>query len=50
MSEKGGISKLTNLVKPHIGIITHIAPAHLLYFPSLYAIALAKAEIIEGIS
>jgi UDP-N-acetylmuramoyl-tripeptide--D-alanyl-D-alanine ligase len=36
-------------VRPHVAIITTIAPAHIEYFGTLEAIADAKAEILEGI-
>ena len=40
---------LTRLVRPHIAIITTIAPVHLGFFRSVEAIADAKAEIFEGL-
>ena len=40
---------LTRLVRPHVALITTIAPAHLGFFASVDAIAEAKAEIFEGL-
>jgi UDP-N-acetylmuramoyl-tripeptide--D-alanyl-D-alanine ligase len=48
MSAKGEISYLTNILKPHIGIITGIASAHSEFFKSQSEIAQAKIEIIES--
>src|SRR5690606_21694666 len=45
MNHAGEIRPLTQLVQPHIGIVTLIAPAHLGHFGSLMEIADAKAEI-----
>jgi UDP-N-acetylmuramoyl-tripeptide--D-alanyl-D-alanine ligase len=49
MNHAGEISPLTRLVRPHIAIVTAIAPVHLEFFPSVEAIADAKAEIFEGV-
>ncbi len=49
MNHAGEISELTQKVKPHIALITTVAPAHLAQFPNVEAIADAKAEIIEGL-
>src|SRR6476660_1144502 len=49
MNHAGEIGPLSQLVRPHIAIITAIAPVHLEYFKSLEGIADAKAEIFEGI-
>ncbi len=49
MSAAGEISPLSQLVKPHIALITSIAPAHLENFDSLAGIAEAKAEIFDGL-
>lgn len=49
MNHPGEIRPLVRMVRPHIGIITLIAPAHLGFFDSLDDIAKAKAEIFEGI-
>ncbi len=49
MSRAGEIKKLTNLIKPHIGVITNIGEAHLENFLNIKGIADAKSEIIENI-
>ena len=49
MSKAGEIKKLTNLIKPHIGVITNIGEAHIENFRNIYGIAKAKSEIIENI-
>ncbi len=49
MSKAGEIKKLTNLIKPHIGVITNIGEAHLENFKNINGIAKAKSEIIEKI-
>jgi UDP-N-acetylmuramoyl-tripeptide--D-alanyl-D-alanine ligase len=48
MNHPGEIAALTRLVEPDIAVITTISPAHLGFFPSVEAIADAKAEIFEG--
>ena len=50
MNHAGEIAALTRLVRPHIAIITTVAPVHLGFFASLEEIADAKAEIFEGSS
>src|SRR5262249_5562325 len=47
MNHPGEIAVLTRLVKPDIAVITTISPAHLGFFPSVEAIAAAKAEIFQ---
>jgi UDP-N-acetylmuramoyl-tripeptide--D-alanyl-D-alanine ligase len=49
MNHAGEIGPLAQLVRPHIAIITGIAPVHLEFFKSLDGIADAKAEIFEGV-
>ncbi len=49
MNAPGEIAGLTKLVRPEIAVITTIAPAHLGHFPSIDAIAEAKAEIFQGL-
>ncbi|MEM7191955.1 MAG: UDP-N-acetylmuramoylalanyl-D-glutamyl-2,6-diaminopimelate--D-alanyl-D-alanine ligase [Pseudomonadota bacterium] len=49
MNHAGEISELTALVRPHIAIVTTIAPVHLGFFASVEEIADAKAEIFEGL-
>lgn len=48
MNHAGEITPLVRLVRPHIAIITTVAPVHLEFFPSIEAIADAKAEIFLG--
>ena len=49
MNNAGEIAALTRLVRPHIAVITAIAPAHIENLGSEEAIADAKAEIFEGL-
>lgn len=42
------IAPLSQMVRPQISIITTVAPVHIEFFPSVEAIADAKAEIFEG--
>ena len=49
MNAPDEIRPLSQLVRPHIAVITTIAPAHLEKLGSLEAIARAKAEIFEGL-
>lgn len=49
MNHAGEITPLTQLVRPHIAIITTVAPAHLEFFNSVEEIAEAKAEIFAGL-
>src|SRR5229473_681286 len=48
MNHPGEIDALSRLVRPHVAVITTIEPAHLGFFPSVEAIADAKAEIFAG--
>ncbi len=49
MNNPGEIAALTRLVRPHVAVITAIAPAHIENLGSEEAIAEAKAEIFEGL-
>ena len=49
MNHAGEITPLTRLTRPHVAIITTIAPVHMEFFASLDEIADAKAEIFLGI-
>jgi UDP-N-acetylmuramoyl-tripeptide--D-alanyl-D-alanine ligase len=49
MNHAGEITPLTKLVRPHIAIVTTIAPVHLEFFGTLEKIAEAKAEIFLGV-
>jgi len=49
MNNAGEISALTRQVRPHVAVITAVAPAHIENLGSIEAIADAKAEIFEGL-
>ncbi|MEO7654639.1 MAG: UDP-N-acetylmuramoyl-tripeptide--D-alanyl-D-alanine ligase, partial [Sphingomicrobium sp.] len=49
MSNRGEIAALTRQVRPHLALVTAIAPAHIETLGSEQAIADAKAEIFEGL-
>jgi UDP-N-acetylmuramoyl-tripeptide--D-alanyl-D-alanine ligase len=49
MNHAGEITPLSQLVRPHVAIITAVEPVHLEFFPSVEAIADAKAEIFLGL-
>jgi UDP-N-acetylmuramoyl-tripeptide--D-alanyl-D-alanine ligase len=49
MNHAGEITPLTELVKPHVVVITTVEPVHLEYFASVEAVAEAKAEILKGL-
>src|SRR5471030_2425426 len=49
MNHAGEIAPLTRLVRPHVAIVTTVAPVHLEFFGTLRKIADAKAEIFLGI-
>lgn len=48
MNHAGEITPLSKLVAPHLAIITTVAPAHIAHFDGIESIALAKAEIFQG--
>jgi UDP-N-acetylmuramoyl-tripeptide--D-alanyl-D-alanine ligase len=50
MNHAGEIGPLSRLVRPHIAIVTTVAPVHLEHFASVEEIADAKAEIFEGLA
>jgi UDP-N-acetylmuramoyl-tripeptide--D-alanyl-D-alanine ligase len=50
MNHAGELSALTAMVRPHIAIVTAIAPAHTEFFADRSAIADAKGEIFQGLS
>lgn len=50
MNHAGEIAPLSRMVKPDVAIITTVEAVHLEFFPSVEAIADAKAEIFEGMS
>ncbi len=49
MNHAGEIAHLTEMVRPHIAVITGVEAVHLEYFSSVEEIAKAKAEIFEGL-
>lgn len=49
MNHSGELRELSAIVRPHIAIITTIAPAHIEFFKNEAEIAAAKAEIFEGV-
>ena len=49
MNHAGELAHLTTLVRPHVAIVTAIAPAHAESFPDEAAIADAKGEIFRGL-
>jgi len=49
MNHAGEIRELTQMAKPHVAIITAVAAVHLEFFDSVFGIADAKAEIMEGL-
>jgi UDP-N-acetylmuramoyl-tripeptide--D-alanyl-D-alanine ligase len=49
MNHQGEITPLAAMVRPHIAIVTTVAPVHLEYFSSVEEIADAKAEIFSGL-
>jgi UDP-N-acetylmuramoyl-tripeptide--D-alanyl-D-alanine ligase len=49
MNHAGEIAALTQLIRPHIAIVTTVAPVHLGFFRSVEEIADAKAEIFNGL-
>src|ERR1700676_3790587 len=50
MSRRGELSRLAEIARPDVGVVTRVAPAHLECFASLEEIALAKRELIEGLN
>jgi UDP-N-acetylmuramoyl-tripeptide--D-alanyl-D-alanine ligase len=49
MNHAGELAALTRLVRPHVAIVTTIAPAHREFFASDAEIATAKGEIFQGL-
>jgi UDP-N-acetylmuramoyl-tripeptide--D-alanyl-D-alanine ligase len=49
MNHSGELAALTRFVRPHVAIVTAIAPAHREFFPSDEAIADAKGEVFQGL-
>jgi UDP-N-acetylmuramoyl-tripeptide--D-alanyl-D-alanine ligase len=49
MNHAGELTPLSQLVRPHVAIITTIEAVHLEFFDSLHEIATAKAEVFAGL-
>ncbi|MEI9928491.1 MAG: UDP-N-acetylmuramoyl-tripeptide--D-alanyl-D-alanine ligase [Sphingomonas sp.] len=49
MNHAGELAALTRLVRPHVALVTTIAPAHMGFFKDEAAIADAKGEIFQGL-
>jgi UDP-N-acetylmuramoyl-tripeptide--D-alanyl-D-alanine ligase len=49
MSAPGELAELSRIAEPDVAVITNVAAVHLEFFPSLEAIADAKAEILVGL-
>ena len=49
MNHAGEITPLVGMVRPHVALITTVAPVHLEFFASVAEIADAKAEILSGL-
>ena len=49
MNHPGEIRPISQMTRPHVALITRIAPAHTAFFASLDEVAAAKAEIFEGL-
>ncbi len=50
MNHAGELDSLTKLVRPHVALVTAIAPAHSAFFSGEEAIADAKGEIFRGLA
>ncbi|HEY4230709.1 MAG TPA: UDP-N-acetylmuramoyl-tripeptide--D-alanyl-D-alanine ligase [Thermoanaerobaculia bacterium] len=49
LSEPGDLSTLSRAFEPDVAALLLVAPAHLEFFASMEELALAKAEILEGL-
>jgi UDP-N-acetylmuramoyl-tripeptide--D-alanyl-D-alanine ligase len=49
MNHAGEITPLVAMVRPHVALVTTIAPVHIEHLGSIEAIAEAKAEIFSGV-
>lgn len=49
MNHAGEISPLSQMVRPHVAVITTVEPVHIEFFGSVAEIADAKAEIFDGL-
>jgi len=49
MYDLGEISRLCNIARPHIGVVTNVGPTHLERLGSIERIAQAKAELVQAL-
>ncbi len=49
MNHAGELGPLARMTRPHVALVTAIAPVHLEFFAGLEDIARAKSEIFEGV-
>lgn len=49
MNHAGEISPLSQMVRPHVAVVTTVEPVHIEFFASVEGIADAKAEIFDGL-
>ncbi|MGD9101688.1 MAG: UDP-N-acetylmuramoyl-tripeptide--D-alanyl-D-alanine ligase [Anaerolineae bacterium] len=49
MYDVGEISELTQIARPHVGVVTNVGPVHLERAGSMERIAQAKAELVEAL-
>ncbi len=49
MNHAGEIAPLSRMARPHVALITNVAPVHIEHFPHEAAIADAKAEVFAGL-
>ena len=47
MNRTGELDRLARLVRPSVGVITNVGPAHIEFFDSIEGIARAKGEILD---
>ncbi len=50
MSRRGELTRLAEIARPDVGVVTRVSPAHLEFFSSVDEIALAKRELIKGLN
>src|ERR1700746_1962139 len=50
MSRRGELSRLAEIARPDVAVVTRVAPAHLEFFSGVEEIALAKRELVEGLN
>ncbi len=49
MTRRGEIAELSQIVRPQVGVVTNVGPAHMEQLGSFEAIAAAKAELVENL-